>query len=96
MRFVWDSSKDALNQRKHGLSLADAIPALEDLGRTLDRRPIRLWEVRTVTAGRSGGQVLIVVSTERDRTEEGEESTRIISVRRPKRYEEDWFNFGRA
>lgn len=30
MRYVWDPAKDALNQRKHGLSLADGIPALED------------------------------------------------------------------
>jgi uncharacterized DUF497 family protein len=30
MRYVWDSAKDALNQRKHDLSLADGILALED------------------------------------------------------------------
>ena len=30
MRYVWDPAKDALNQRKHELSLADGIPALED------------------------------------------------------------------
>lgn len=35
MRYVWDPAKDALNQRKHGLSLADGIPALEDPGRYL-------------------------------------------------------------
>jgi uncharacterized protein len=30
MRYGWDPAKDALNQRKHGLSLAAGIPALED------------------------------------------------------------------
>jgi uncharacterized protein len=30
MRYAWDSAKDAMNRRKHGLSLADGIPALED------------------------------------------------------------------
>ncbi|MGD0154689.1 MAG: BrnT family toxin [Terracidiphilus sp.] len=97
MRYVWDPAKDALNQRKHGLSLADGIPALEDPGRYLwiDDR-FDYGEVRIVTVGRSGSQILIVVSTERDLTEEDEEITRIISVRKPKRYEEDWFDLGRT
>jgi uncharacterized DUF497 family protein len=30
MRYTWDPAKDALNQRKHGLSLADGIDALDD------------------------------------------------------------------
>ena len=30
MQYVWDPAKDVLNQRKHSLSLADGIPALED------------------------------------------------------------------
>ncbi len=30
MRYVWDRAKDSLNRRKHGLSLAEGIPALED------------------------------------------------------------------
>jgi len=30
MRYVWDLAKDALNRKKHGLSLADRIPAVED------------------------------------------------------------------
>jgi uncharacterized DUF497 family protein len=30
MRYTWDSEKDALNRRKHRLSLADGIEALKD------------------------------------------------------------------
>lgn len=97
MRYVWDPAKDALNQRKHGLSLADGVPALEDPQRDIwvdDRFDYE--EERTVTTGRGGSKVLVVVSTELERTEEGETIIRIISVRKANWYEEDWFNFGRA
>ncbi len=30
MEYEWDAAKDAENRRKHRLSLADGIPALED------------------------------------------------------------------
>jgi uncharacterized DUF497 family protein len=30
MRYIWDPTKDVLNKRKHGLSLAAGIPALQD------------------------------------------------------------------
>jgi uncharacterized DUF497 family protein len=97
MRYVWDLAKDVLNQRKHGLSLADGIPAPEDPGRdvSIDDR-FDYGEIRLVTAGRSGRKVLIVVSTELSKTVDGEEITRIISVRKANLYEEDWFNLGRT
>jgi uncharacterized DUF497 family protein len=94
MRYVWDPAKDVLNRRKHGLSLADGIPALEDRRRQLwidDRYDY--GEIRHVTAGRNKERVLIVVSTEREPDDDGEEITRIISVRKVKPYEEDWFDF---
>jgi uncharacterized DUF497 family protein len=97
MQYVWDPVKDVLNRRKHGLALADGIPALEDPDRefwTDDR--FDYGEIRIVTAGRSGAKVLFVVSTEPDLTEDGKETTRIISVRKAKWYEEDWFSFGRT
>lgn len=95
MRYVWDPAKDALNRRKHGLSLEDGIPALEDPEREfwIDDR-FDYGEVRTVTAGRSGSLVLIVVSTELEVRDEDEKTTRIISVRKADPYEEDWFDFG--
>ncbi|MGH9605595.1 MAG: BrnT family toxin [Terracidiphilus sp.] len=30
MRYTWDPEKDALNRRKHGLSLEEGVPALDD------------------------------------------------------------------
>ena len=97
MRYAWDPAKDALNQRKHGLSLADAIPALEDPKRdiSVDDR-FDYEEERIVTTGRNGSKVLVVVSTELMRDEDDEALIRIISVRKASWYEEDWFNFGRA
>jgi uncharacterized DUF497 family protein len=78
MLYVWDPAKDVLNRRKHGLSLADGIPALEDPNRDswIDDR-LDYGEERIATLGMSDGPVLHVVSTEWD-----EETTRIISVRK--------------
>jgi hypothetical protein len=65
MRYVWDPAKDAINQRKHDLSLADGIPALEDpeWDISVDDR-FDYEEERIVTTGRSGSKVVVVVSTE--------------------------------
>jgi uncharacterized DUF497 family protein len=97
MRYEWDPAKDVRNRRNHGLSLADGIAALEDPDRSywIDDR-FDYGEIRIVTAGRGGEEFLIVVSTELEITEEGEEITRIISVRKAKRYEEDWFDLNGA
>jgi uncharacterized DUF497 family protein len=97
MRYEWDAEKDAVNRRKHGLRLSDGIAALEDPNRdvSIDDR-FDYGEVRVVTAGRSDGKVLFVVSSEAGIDAEGEDVIRIISVRKAKWYEEDWFNFGRA
>ena len=64
MRCVWDPAKDLLNQSKHGLSLADGIPALEDPDREswIDDR-FDYGEERIVTLGMGMKQVLYVVST---------------------------------
>ena len=78
MQYAWDPPKDVLNQRKHGLSLADGIPALEDPNRDclIDDR-FDYGEERLITLGLNQQQVLYVVTTEWD-----EETIRIISVRR--------------
>jgi|SRR5271156_4784250 len=98
MRYIWDAAKDVLNQRKHGLSLADGIPVLEDTACeswTDDRFDYN--EERIITLGRNKNAVLLVVSTELDPVaEEDEQITRIISVRKATNYETDWYYFGRA
>jgi uncharacterized DUF497 family protein len=90
MRCVWDPAKDLLNQSKHGLSLADGIPALEDPDREswIDDR-FDYGEERIVTLGMGMKQVLYVVSTELN-----EDSIRIISVRKADDDEIERYGFG--
>ena len=55
MRYAWDPAKDALNRRKHGLSLADGIPALEDPdGETWIDNRFDYDEERMITLGLTG------------------------------------------
>jgi uncharacterized DUF497 family protein len=67
MRYVLDPAKDALNQRRHDLSLADGIPALEDPERVswLDDR-LDYGEVRIANLGMGQTKLLYVVITEPD------------------------------
>ena len=92
MQYVWDPAKDVLNQRKHGLSLADGIPALEDPDREswIDDR-FDYGEERIATLGMGEQQVLYVVSTEPT-----EEITRIISVRRAEPDEIERYDLGKS
>jgi uncharacterized DUF497 family protein len=92
MRYVWDPAKDLLNRRKHGLSLADGIPTLEDPERDewIDNR-LDYGEERIVTLGLSQKRILYVVSTER-----GESCIRIISVRRAEDDEIERYSLGRS
>ena len=92
MRSTWDPEKDALNRRKHGLSLEEGIPALEDPYRDswIDDR-FDYGEERILTLGLSQSRVLFVVSTECDET-----LTRIISVRKAEDYELEKHDLGRS
>jgi len=92
MRYVWYPAKDVLNQRKHGLSLAEGIPALEDPDRDswIDDR-FDYGEERIVTLGMNLPNVLYVVSTEWD-----EETTRIISVRKAEPDEVERYDLSNA
>jgi hypothetical protein len=92
MQYLWDPAKDALNRRKHGFSLADGIPALEDPQREswIDDR-FDYGEQRIVTLGLTRKGVLYAVSTE-----EEEGSVRIISVRRAEDHEIERYGSSRA
>lgn len=92
MRYTWDPAKDAVNRRKHGLPLAEGIPALEDpdLLSWQDER-FDYGETRTVTLGIGKKALLFVVSTER-----GRDCTRIISVRRAEEDEIEQYDLGRS
>jgi uncharacterized protein len=83
MQYEWDPVKDSINRRKHGLSLAEGIPTLEDPERDswFDLRG-DYGEERMLTLGLSRRGVLYVVSTVR-----GLDLTQIISLRRAKQHE---------
>jgi hypothetical protein len=92
MTYEWDLRKDAQNRRKHRLSLADGIPALEDPDAEswVDER-FDYGEERIVTLGRSPAGILFVVTSEI-----AVDRTRIVSVRRAENYEEERYYTGHA
>jgi uncharacterized DUF497 family protein len=94
MHYVWDPTKDVLNQRNHHLSLADGIPALEDPDcQSWSDTRFDYEEDRVISLGRNKRSILLVVSIEQD--EEEDATIRILSVRKATRNEESWYYFGR-
>jgi uncharacterized DUF497 family protein len=91
MNYAWDPEKDTENRRRHGLALADGIPALEDPNAEswIDDR-FAYGEERIVTLGLNQSRVLLVVAAELT-----DDLTRIISVRRAEKYEERWYYEGK-
>jgi len=92
MTYEWDLRKDVQNRRKHRLSLADGIPALEDpeAESWVDER-FDYGEERIITLGRSPAGILFVVTSE-----SAADLTRIVSVRRAEKYEEERYYTGHA
>lgn len=90
MHYEWDSRKDAENRRKHGLSLADGVAALEDPNAQswIDDR-CDCGEERILTLGLAKWGVLYVVTTEIS-----EDVTRILSVRKAEGFEREWYGQG--
>lgn len=82
MRFQYDPNKAATNQRKHGVSFADAEGVLQDPFAVTVEDPDSEGERRFITVGLgSAGELLVVIYTER-----GTEC-RLISARRATRKE---------
>ena len=92
MRYTWDPEKDALNRRKHGLSLEEGIPALMDpnLDSWIDDR-FDYGEDRIATLGLGRRRILYVVSTL-----SLTDITRIISVRKANKNEVEQYDRGRS
>ena len=90
MEYDWDPEKDAENRRKHRLSLADGIAALEDPNSEswIDDR-FDYGEERLITLGRVNAEILLVVTVELSL-----ESIRIVSVRKAEKHEERWYYEG--
>ncbi len=84
--FEWDSAKAAANFLKHGVSFEQAAYAFRDpFGIEWIDDSADYGEERVILLGRSGGQLLSVVYTERH------ESIRIISARKATKHEQDTY-----
>ncbi len=88
MRFVWDGSKAAANERKHKVSFEEAATVLADPLALFIEDDTNPENVRVVGQSR-GERLLLVVYVER-----GAELLRLVSARRAtsherKRYEEE-------
>ncbi len=78
----WDPEKARLNFRKHGVSFADSVTALEDDHALTERDVSADEEERWVTIGIDGlGRMLVVVYTWRN------ENLRLISARLATKHE---------
>lgn len=85
MEFEWDENKDALNLKNHKLGLSEGISVFDDPNR-LDFEDDRFDydETRYITIGMNAtARVLTVVYTER-----GEDTIRLISVRKATKAEQ--------
>jgi len=83
MKYIYDPDKRTKNLKKHGLDFDDAQSVFES-GQTVtfeDRR-FDYKEVRFITLGVLGGEVVAVTTTETDTT------IRIISMRKAEKNEQ--------
>ncbi len=82
LQYEWDEHKDWLNQRKHGVSFADALSVFDDpkILSCYDEGHSSESEDRWISIGATqSGLICLVVHT--FRTPEGIERIRIISAR---------------
>ncbi len=84
MRFEWDEEKNKTNIQKHGIDFADACEmfSLPLLTAVDDRQ--NYGEDRWIGIGMLRGRVVVAAFTER-----GEETVRIISVRKALKHESE-------
>jgi uncharacterized protein len=86
VNFEWDEDKNQENIRKHGFDFADAWEIFESPMRTaLDRRK-DYGEDRWNGIGLLGNRIVVVVFTER-----GEDTIRVISLRKALKHERKKF-----
>jgi uncharacterized protein len=82
MLFEWDSKKDALNRKKHGISFKEACEIFRGPALTAEDTRQDYGEVRLISIGALAGiVVVVVVHTDRDGR------VRIISARKANRKE---------
>jgi uncharacterized DUF497 family protein len=84
LRYEWDETKARGNLAKHGLSFEDAPVVFAGPTVTFEDDRVDYGEQRFITLGLLVGRVVLVAHTER-----GEDATRIISMRKANRREQE-------
>ena len=84
MRYEWDEEKSRTNTRKHGIDFADAWEVFTSPMLTAIDGSRNYGEDRWIGIGMLRGRVVVVVFTER-----GEDTVRIISVRKALKHERE-------
>jgi uncharacterized DUF497 family protein len=84
MTYEWDEVKNRSNFAKHGLDFADAEQVLTGPCVTFVDSRIDYGEVRLMTLGLLAGRVVVIAHAPR-----GEDTTRIISMRKANRREQE-------
>lgn len=83
MRYEWDEGKNQTNVAKHGLDFADAEEVLTRPCVTFVDDRFEYGEERLIALGLLAGRVVVIAHAPR-----GEDSTRIISMRKANRREQ--------
>ena len=89
LRFDWDSAKEAINERKYGVTFVGATAISDDPNRIEEEvtRP-EFGERRFKAVGRAGAVILAVIYTDR------EQRRRISSARRVSKHEREQYRQG--
>jgi uncharacterized DUF497 family protein len=83
MLYIWDEGKRESNLKKHSLDFADAKIVFESLTFTFEDDRFDYGEQRFITIGILDGKFVVLTHTE-----EGDDVTRIISMRKATKHEE--------
>jgi len=86
MKFLWDEAKRQSNLLKHRLDFRDAEIVFDGLTLNFEDDRIDYGEQRFITIGLLSGEFVVIAHTE-----ENENDTRIISMRKATKHEETIF-----
>jgi hypothetical protein len=90
MEFEWDSAKDAINKRKHGIGFREAAEIFRGYVLTAEDTRRDYGERRWIALGEYNGEVIRIVFTER------EDKIRIITAWKANRSERKSYQKARA
>lgn len=86
MKYTWDEVKRQSNLRKHRLDFADAEIVFDGLTLTFEDDRFDYTEQRFITIGTLDGEFIVIAHTENE-----DDLTRIISMRKATKHEENIF-----